>query len=200
MGLTTGTGASNAIEANQTQNQNQANALTSQINASFSSPAMVAQNQAYVSALQNYYTQQLQQQQQVASTNLNFAEDRSGLAGGSASSYANSQLGKSYAQGLISASQQAQGAGAQLAAGENAQKNSLVSLAQAGNLTGSVSQAASQAQQQEIAQGPQGVPASVGNAFSNIAGIYQNEQLQAAQRQAQLSPFGSNYGQSSFNG
>ena len=62
MGLTTGTGASNAIEANQTQNQNQANALTSQINASFSSPAMVAQNQSYVSALQNYYTQQLQQQ------------------------------------------------------------------------------------------------------------------------------------------
>lgn len=197
MGLTTGTGASNAIEATQVANQNQANGLTKQINAAFSSPAMQAQNQSYVSALQNYYTQQLQQQQQVASTNLNFAEDRSGLAGGSAASYANSQLGKSYAQGLISASQQAQGAGAQLAAGENAQKNSLVSLAQAGSLTGGVSQAASQVQQAQIAQQ---APAQIGNAFSNIAGIYQNEQLQAAQRQAQLSPFGSNYGQSSFNG
>jgi hypothetical protein len=200
MGLTSGTGASNAIANTQAQNQNQANALTSQINAAFSSPAMVAQNQSYVSALQQYYQTQLQQQQQVASTNLNFAEDRSGLSGGSAASYGNSQLQKSYAQGLIGASQQAQGAGAQLAAGENAQKNSLVSLANAGNLTGSVSQAASQAQQQAIAQGPQGVPASLGNAFSNIAGIYQNEQLQAAQREAQKSPIGSNYGQSPFNG
>lgn len=130
--------------------------------------------------------------------NLKFANARSGLTGGSAAVDSNTQLQKDYTQGLLQASQQAQSGQAALQQSDINSKNQLISLAQQGNYTGTIPTEVAQAQNTALGAAQNyGNANAINNLFSGTAGIYQNEQVAAANRKAQTSPIGSLYGSTS---
>jgi hypothetical protein len=127
--------------------------------------------------------------------NLKFATARSGLTGGSAAVDSNTQLQKDYTQGLLQASQAAQGGKAALQQADVNSKNQLISLAQQGNYTGTIPTEVAQSQNAALGAAQNyGNANAINNLFSGTAGIYQNEQVAAANRRAQASPIGSIYG------
>jgi hypothetical protein len=117
------------------------------------------------------------------------------LTGGSAAVDNNTQLQKDYTQGLLSASQQATAGTSALEQSDVNAKNQLIGLAQQGNFTGAIPTQVAQAQNASLGAAQNyGSAQSLGNVFAGTAGIYQNEQTAAANRKAQVSPFGSLYG------
>jgi hypothetical protein len=131
----------------------------------------------------------------VNARNLQFANARSGLTGGSAAVDNNTQLQKDYTQGLLNASQQATAGTSALEQSDVNAKNQLIGLAQQGNFTGAIPTQIAQAQNASLGAAQNyGQAQSLGNVFAGTAGIYQNEQTAAANRKAQSSPFGSMYG------
>jgi hypothetical protein len=185
------TAAANANAQQQQQIQDSVN----QINQAYSSPARQAQYNTFGTNLTNYYNNQVKTQEGTAARNLNFADARSGLTGGSAAVDANTQLQKDYTQGLLDASQAAQAGVANLKQSDINAKNQLTSMAQAGGYTGAIPSqvAASQGATLQNAQN-YGNANALNNLFSGTAQIYQNEQIGAANRRAQMSPIGSPYG------
>lgn len=195
MGMGGSDDASKAAAAADAQRQAQIANSVSQIQSAYNSPARTAQYDAYGTNLQNYYTGQVNQQQQTNARNLKFADARSGLTGGSAAVDANTQLSKDYTQGLLQASQQAQAGKAALQNSDTQSKNQLISLAQQGNYTGSIPTETALAQQSALGSAANyGNANSLGNLFAGTAGIYNAEQTAAANRKAQMTPIGSPYG------
>lgn len=193
-----GNGAAQAALNKQAGDQSQLQSLIQKINAQFSSPDQVASNQNYVNSVENAYKTGLTSQQQTASRNLNFANARSGLTGGSEAADSNAQLQKSYVNGLLSASQAAQQAGSSLVASQNAQKDSLIGLAGAGGTTGQIGSALAGSNASNLASAnSNSAAANLGDVFQSTANMYTTEQAQAAARAAQYSPWGNPYG---FNG
>lgn len=180
-----GVGQAQGILNTSASNNAQTNAAIQAINAQYGTPQQVATNQNYVNAIQQGLTQQLNNQQQLASKNLNFALARSGLQGGSQAAGENAQLQKSYVNGLLQASQAAQSAGSNLVASQNAQKNSLIAQASGANLTGAYATPSAQAINAQLQNaGNNAGAAAVGNVFGQAAQFYNAEQQQAANRQA----------------
>ena len=197
----TGNNAANAANAANAQQQASIAIAVNQINAAYSNPARQAQYQQYQNNLNNYYTGQVNNQEAINARNLKFAMARSGLTGGSAATDSNTQLQKDYTQGLLQASQQAQAGTSALEQADINAKNQLIGLAQQGNYTGQIPQAAAQSQNAALtaAQNYGGANA-LGNLFTSTQGIYQNEATAAANRAAQQNPFGSNYAGSVYSG
>lgn len=197
----TGNSAANAANAANAQQQQQIQQSVSQINNAYSNPQRQAQYQTYGTNLNNYLTGQVNTQEATNARNLQFADARSGLTGGSAAADANTQLQKDYTQGLLQASQQAQAGTSALEQSDINAKNQMISLAQAGNFTGSIPTAVSQNQSANLGAAQNAfTPQSLGNLFQATGNIYTNEQTAAANRQAQQTPFGTWYGQSAFSG
>jgi hypothetical protein len=191
----TSNNAASAASAQQAQQQQQIQQSVNQINNAYNSPERQAQYDAYGNNLNNYYTNQVNTQEATNARNLKFANARSGLTGGSAAVDSNTQLQKDYTQGLLTASQQAQAGTAALEQADTNSKNQQISLAQQGNYTGQIPLATSEAQSANLQSAQNyGNANAVNNLFSGTAGIYQNEQVAAANRKAQQSPIGSIYG------
>ncbi len=191
----TGSSAANAANAANAARQTQINQTVNSINQAYGSPARQQQYSQYGKALLGQYTNQLNQQQQINARDLKFAMARSGLTGGSAAADANTQLGMDYSQGLLNASQQAQGGVAALQNADINAKNQLTSLAEQGDYTGAIPTQIAQAQSTALGAAQNYSAANaLGNAFNTTAGIYNNEQTAAANRRAQVTPFGGPYG------
>lgn len=187
--------AANAASAQQAQQQQQIQTSVDAINKAYSSPARQAQYQTYGDNLNKYYTNQVNTQEATNARNLNFADARSGLTGGSAAVDSNTQLQKDYTQGLLQASQAAQAGTASLEQADTNSKNQLVSLAEQGNYTGTIPTQTAQAQNANLQSAQNyGNANALNNLFTGTAGIYQNEQVAAANRKAQTNPIGSLYG------
>ncbi len=191
----TGSSAADAANAANAQRQNQINATIAAINKAYSAPARQQQYQQYGKNLTDYYTNQVNQQQQINARDLKFAMARSGLTGGSAAADANTQLGKDYTQGLLQASQQGQAGTAALENADVNSKNQLISLAEQGDYTGAIPSQIASAQSAALGAAQNfGTVNSLGNLFAGTSSIYSNEQTAAANRRAQASPIGSIYG------
>jgi hypothetical protein len=195
----TGNSATNAAAQQQQQQQQQIQQAVTAINNAYSSPQRQAQYQQYYNNLNQYYTNQVNQQESTNARDLTFANARSGLTGGSEAVDSNTQLQKDYTQGLLQATQAAQAGKAALQQSDINSKNQLISLAQQGNYTGQIPIQTSEAQSASLnAAQSYGNANALNNLFSGTAQIYQNEQTAAANRLAQTTPFGSNYGSSAF--
>lgn len=175
--------------------QEQIKQSIAQITGAYSSPQRQAQYDTYGTNLKGYYTNQVNEQEGANARNLKFAMARSGLTGGSASVDANTQLQKDYSKGLIQAAQQAAAGKSALQQSDINSKNQLISLAQQGSYTGAIPMQVAQAQLATTGAAQNyGAANSLGDLFSSTGKIYQNEQLAAANRKAQLTPIGSLYG------
>lgn len=193
----TNNSAANAAASQQAAQQKQIQQSVAAINAAYSSPQRQQQYDTYGQNLNKYYTGQVNTQEATNARNLKFANARSGLTGGSAAVDSNTQLQKDYTQGLLQASQAAQGGQAALQQSDINSKNQMISLAQQGNYTGTIPTEVAQAQDASLKGAANyGNANAVNNLFSGTAGIYQNEQVAAANRRAQASPIGSIYGAS----
>lgn len=191
----TNNSAANAAQAQQTAQQQQIQKSVAAINAAYNSPGRQAQYDTYGANLNKYYTDQVNTQESTNARNLKFANARSGLTGGSSAVDSNTQLQKDYTTGLLQASQAAQGGQAALQQADISSKNQLVSLAQQGNYTGTIPTEVAQAQDTSLKSAANfGNANGLNNLFSGTAGIYQNEQVAAANRRAQQLPIGSLYG------
>lgn len=191
----TSNSAADAASAQQAQQQQQIQQSVAAINNAYSSPNRQQQYQTYGQNLNNYYTGQVNTQEATNARNLKFANARSGLTGGSAAVDSSTQLQKDYTQGLLQASQAAQGGQAALQQSDINSKNQMISLAQQGNYTGTIPTQVAQAQNASLTGAQNyGNANALNNLFSGTAGIYQNEQVAAANRKAQQSPIGSIYG------
>lgn len=195
----TNNSAANAANAADQARQSQISQSVDQINKAYSSPQRQAQYDAYGKNLGGYYTGQVNEQAGINARNLKFASARSGLTGGSAAVDANTQFQKDYSKGLLQASQQAQAGKAALQQADTSSKNQMISLAEQGAYTGAIPTQVAQAQGANIgAANNYGNANSLGNLFGGTAQIYQNQQVAAANRKAQMSPVGSLYGSPGF--
>jgi hypothetical protein len=195
----TSNSAANAASQQQAQQQQQIQQAVGAINNAYSSPQRQAQYQQYYNNLNQYYTNQVNQQEATNARDLTFANARSGLTGGSEAVDSNAQLQKDYTQGLLQATQAAQGGEAALQQSDINAKNQLTSLAQQGNFTGQIPTQVSEAQSASLnAAKNYGNANSLNNLFGGTAQIYQNEQTAAANRAAQANPIGTLYGSSAF--
>jgi hypothetical protein len=195
----TNNSAANAAQQQNAQQQAQIAQSVAAINAAYSSPQRQQQYQQYGANLNKYYTDQVNTQEATNARNLTFANARSGLTGGSEAVDSNTQLQKDYTQGLLQASQQAQGGEAALQQSDTNAKNQLISLAQQGNYTGTIPTQVAEAQNTSLGAAQNYTNAnSLNNLFGGTAQIYQNEQTAAANRKAQTTPIGSLYGSSGF--
>jgi hypothetical protein len=191
----TGNAAAKAAQQQQAEQQQQIQQSVAAINAAYNSPQRQAQYDQYGRNLSQLYTNQVNTQEATNARNLKFANARSGLTGGSAAVDSNTQLQKDYVQGLLQASGSAQAGKAALQQSDINSKNQLISLAQQGNYTGSIPIETAQAQSAALGAAQNYNSAnSLNNLFAGTAGIYQNEQIAAANRRAQQSPIGSLYG------
>lgn len=191
----TNNSAGDAAAASQAAQQKQIQQSVAAINKAYSSPQRQQQYDTYGTNLNKLYTDQVNTQEATNARNLKFADARSGLTGGSAAVDSNTQLSKDYTQGLLQASGSAQAGKASLQQADINSKNQLTSLAQQGNYTGTIPTEVAQAQSASLGAAQNyGSANALNNLFSGTAGIYQNEQVAAANRRAQQSPIGSIYG------
>lgn len=187
--------AGNAAAAADSARQASIASSVKQIQDAYGSPNRTSQVDQYGAALNKFYTGQVNDQEQVNARNLKFANARSGLTGGSEAVDSNNQLQKDYTRGLVQAAQQANSGKAALTTADQNSENQLVSLVQAGNYTGAIPSQVAQTQKANLdAAGSYAGANTMSNIFSGTAGIYQNEQIAAANRRAQINPIGSIYG------
>jgi hypothetical protein len=191
----TGNGAANAANAANAKQQADIQKSVAAITSAYSNPNRQAQYDAYGANLNKLYTGQVNTQEATNARNLKFADARSGVTGGSAAIDSNTQLQKDYSSGLINASQQATAGTNALKTSDINSENQMIGLAQQGNYTGAIPTMTGEAMSANLGSAQNyGNANALGNAFAGTQGIYQNEQVAAANRKAQTSPFGSYYG------
>lgn len=190
-----------AAQAAQTAQQQQIKASVDQITQAFNNPTRTGQINDYGAHLQNYYDTQVNNQEGVNARNLNFADARSGLTGGSAAVDANGQLQRDYTQGLLNASNAAVSGKAALQNADTNSMNQMVGLANQGGYTGVLPMQSSEAQNANLQNAQSAMnPNALGNLFQGTANIYNTEQTAAANRLAARNPLGSIYGGNSTGG
>lgn len=164
----------------QTQQQGITNNVAA-INQAFSGRQQQYTN--YLNALNTSYQQQLGVQQASAGRGLKFALARGGMTGSSVAADQGGLLQQEMGQGTITAAQQAQAKLAGLQSSDQAAKNQMISLAQAGNMTGAPAQQSATALNANLnnAQANLG-PDTLGNVFGGVTNSVQNMQAQQQQR------------------
>lgn len=177
--------ASRAAAQQQAQNAAQQTANVNAINSAFADRGN--EYSQYKNALQTQYQTALNQQQAIATRNQKFATARNGLAGGSAATDAGTLLAQEEAQGTVNAQQQVQSNVAKLMANDQATKQQMIALSQAGGDIGNAAQMTAESLQANLGNA-QAVNAAqgLGNVFSDTATSYGNEQTAAALRQGVL--------------
>ena len=174
---------------------------TNAINGIYDSPQRQQQYTDFLGSLRNKYTTDANNQQQIASRQTKFATARNGLSGGSADVDAQTQLGKEYSAGLVSAESKAQGALAGLKSQDNQSRLNLTQLASQGLDATTAAQQAASSTQQAADQALNGATANgLGDIFGSATKAYQTEQTAAAQRAGYRQPLGSLYGTPTVSG
>ena len=164
------------------------------INALFNDPKRTAQYDKLGTDTTNYYTGEVNRQNQSAQRNLKFALARSGLSGGSQQAFDGQELGKDYQKGLLQASQQGQNAANSLRAADEQSRTQLIGLAQSGlDATQASSQGALSLQNNLLAGQGQANVNQLGDLFGNLGSIYSNSQQQQADRKGFLYGYGTGY-------
>lgn len=184
-------------EAQQAEQQRQAQiaGTVGQINRIYDSPQREAQIQDFVSAMRDYYGQDLDRQKAQNDRALKFSLARGGLIGGSTQVDQSRRLGEDYQRGVLSADRQAQGAGAQLRAQDQSSKMNLIAMAQSGlDATTAAQQAAASMRSALDSQMATSRAQGLGDMFGDLAKVYDQSQ-QAAERRRQDRLYGSLYPQ-----
>jgi len=172
-------GGSNSAQdqANQQEAQRQAQitASTQKINSIFSDPSRQAQYDKLAQDTTAYYTSDLDRQNAIAQRNLKFSLARGGQTGGSVQAYQGKQLGEDYLKGVTQASQKGQQAAANLQGQDEATKQSLIAMAQAGLDTTTAGSEAASALKSNLDAGQAGSTAQgLGDVFGDLSSVYQN--------------------------
>lgn len=193
--LLAGKGAAQSAQTAGVGANAETNAVIDQIKRAYDSPALAQQYTNYQDSLNQYYTSQVNQQQQVNARDLLFANARSGLTGGTQAANLNTTLNEEYKQGLLSAANTARSATNALEQANQSQENALISQAAGAGTTGVPAQLISQSQGANLsaAQGQIGAGA-LGSLFSGTAQAYTQEQQAAALAQILKTPTGGAYG------
>lgn len=143
----------------------------------YNSPARQKQYADYLQSLRGMYTGQVNDQQDVASRQLKFADARNGLTGGSAAADAGGMLRKDYQAGLVSADANAQTGVDALRAADQAQKNNLIAVNDSAQGTGQGSSNALALAQGAVANNANAAaPAALGSFFGDVGTVYQQRQ------------------------
>lgn len=143
----------------------------------YNSPERQKQYADYLQSLRGLYTGQVNDQQDVASRQLKFADARNGLTGGSAAADAGGMLRKDYQAGLVSADATALGGVDALRAADQAQKNQLIQLNDSASGTGQSATNAFNMAQGAVANNANAAGAqTLGNFFGDVGGVYQQRQ------------------------
>lgn len=145
-----------------------------QIAQAFDSPARDKQYADYMSNLRGLGTDQLNQQKTLADRNLKFADARSGMTGGSVAADNGGLLQRDYQGGLLSVADNARTATDALRTQDQAEKNNLIALNNAGSNVGqdstnALAQAGMNIKNAQAANTMQ----SLGDVFGNLSSQYQ---------------------------
>lgn len=131
----------------------------------------------YLTQLKGLYTGQVNDQHDVASRQLKFADARAGLAGGSAAADAGGMLRKDYEGGLVGADSAAISGVDALRQADQASKANLIALNDSASSTGQSSSNALRTAQQGITQNTNAAaPATLGSFFGDVGSLYQQRQ------------------------
>lgn len=187
--------AQREAQAVEQQRQAQIAHTVAEINRIYDSPQREAQIQDFVSAMRDYYGQDLDRQKAQNDRALKFALARGGLTGGSTQIDQSRRLGEDYQRGVLAADRQAQGAGAQLRSQDQSSKMNLIAMAQSGlDATTAAQQAASSMRSALESQMATSRVQGLGDMFGDLAKVYDQSQ-QAAERRRQDRLYGSLYPQ-----
>lgn len=190
-------GSNNASQAAEQQQQQQQAAIqqgTNQVQAIFADPSRQAQYDQLAKATTDYYTNQLNQQQQKANRQLSFTLAQNGQIGGSVQADQNAQLGTEYNQGVLQATQLGQQAKAGLQASDTQEQANLIAAVQGGESATQASTQAAEAMRSNLSGAQANAQTQAfGNMFGDIATLYQNNQTAQANRNGYLYGYGSVY-------
>lgn len=182
-----GGGSNNAQEQadrNERERQAQIASSTASINRIFDDPARQAQYDKLTADTTQFYTDDLNQQNEDAQRKLKFALARSGNTGGSLQVSQGQRLGEDYEKGLIEASRRGQAAGASLRSSDEQTRSNLIAAAQAGlDATTAGSQAASSLRANLDSSRADATANMLGDSFANFADLWRKSQDDKAYRQ-----------------
>lgn len=137
----------------------------------------------FVSALREHYTADAERQKEIADRQLRFSMARGGLTGGSAQADANTELGREFSEGLLSAERQAQVGLADLMSRDDASRMNLLALVQSGANATTAAQQAGAAMRSNIQNAKStGMVEGLGDVFGGTANLYKQQQEAAARR------------------
>lgn len=192
MGGGGGNSAQKQAEQQEAERQRQITQSTAAINKLFDAPSRTAQYDQIAADTTKYYTSDLDRQNAEAQRKLKFSLARSGNAGGSLQFDQGAQLGKDYERGLLEATRRGQQAAASLRGQDEATRQNLVAMAQAGLDTTTASSEAASALRSNLQAGQADATANaLGDLFSDVNQIYGTSQDAAAARRGMLFGYGS---------
>lgn len=186
--------AQKAADKAEAERQRQIQQSTAAINAIFDSPERQAQYDKLAGDTTTYLTGDLDRQKAVADRKLKFALARSGQVGGSLQADEGKVLGEDYSKGLVQATQRGLQAGAGLRGEDEATRQSLIAMAQAGLDTTTASSEAASALRANLEAGKANSTAnSLADVFGDLSGVYNNSLDAKAQRAGQKYGYGQLY-------
>jgi len=134
-------------------------------------------------AARQHYTADAERQKEIADRQLRFSMARGGLTGGSAQADANTELGREFSEGLLSAERQAQVGLADLMSRDDASRMNLLALVQSGANATTAAQQAGAAMRSNIQNAKStGMVEGLGDVFGGTANLYKQQQEAAARR------------------
>lgn len=177
--------AQRQAEQQERERQARINQTTGQINQLFDAPERQQQIADFQSAMQDFYTQDLNRQKGTADRDLTFALARSGLTGGSRQVDANRTLGEDYQRGILDSERRAQSAAADLRGQDEQARLNLTSMAQSGlSATNAATQAAAAMRASLEGANASARVQGLGDMFGSVADIKSRSEEEAARRRA----------------
>lgn len=185
--------ATRQAERNERERQAQQSASINAINAAFAGRQKDYDD--FERAYRTFYTGKLDNQQEKANRELVFAMARGGLTGGSADVDANRLAAKAYQDGILQITGKAASAAGDLRRQDQAEKNNLISLAQAGMDATTAGNNALLSLQGTIDQAKSSIGMdTLGDMFAGLAPIYQQSQTNKGRKDANNTGFTGLYG------
>ena len=183
-------------QAQQAEDERQAQikASTDAINAIFSDPAREQQYADLAKSTTDYYTGDVNRQQDINARKLQFALARSGQAGGSEGAYQGKVLGQDYSKALDVAAQRGYQAGAGARQADEQARTQMLGLAQTGLDATTAAQEASRSLQSNLLASTSAATANqLGDLFGDLGDVYQQSQNMKALRSGQMYGYGPFY-------
>jgi hypothetical protein len=186
--------ASKQAQANENARQAAVASGTASVNKIFDDPSRTAAYDKLSADTTAYYTQQLDQQKQLNDRQLKFAQARNGQTGGSVQTDQDTQAGKDYLQGVLSAQRMGAQAGADLQSKDTSERASLIAAVQGGlDATSAASNAAAAMKGNLDSAQSTATANAFGQTFGDFSSIYQKSQDAKALRQGQLYSYNTVY-------